>query len=252
MNYVHAEASTEDPTAHDRTFLDRSTEADPHAARILGRRREPQGQGTDGGATSDKEGHRLDPAVIFAVEGAVRLTVLQAQHGIQRLTPRPITVWIFAFSRKVSIEPVAIGRTVALTVLIPFALGLIIRRLGPTIALRASPLASRVGIVLLVAAFVPVIITLYSPVVTRHVAPCMRPTTTLLEMLPGFHEKAAASGSRSQPFVPLPAPERVRCRCNRSNEQVQQQRRCNELLVGKNLAGDRQSDSRMPGCRAEG
>jgi bile acid:Na+ symporter, BASS family len=82
------------------------------------------------------------------------------------LAPLTIVLIGFAFSRKVSIEPVAIGRIVALTVLIPFALGLIIRRLRPTIALRASPLASRAGIVLLVAAFVPVIITMWPAMIS--------------------------------------------------------------------------------------
>jgi BASS family bile acid:Na+ symporter len=82
------------------------------------------------------------------------------------LAPLTIVLIGIAFSRKVSIAPVAIGRTVALTVLIPFALGLIIRRLRPTIALRASPLASRVGIVLLVAAFVPVIITMWPAMIS--------------------------------------------------------------------------------------
>jgi bile acid:Na+ symporter, BASS family len=82
------------------------------------------------------------------------------------LVPLTIVLIGFAFSRKVSIGPVAIGRTVALTVLIPFALGLIIRRLRPTIAVRASPLASRAGIVLLVVAFVPVIITMWPTMIS--------------------------------------------------------------------------------------
>src|SRR5271168_4988809 len=78
--------SAKDPTAHDRALLNRSTEADPYAARILGRHREPESHGTDRSATGNQEGQGLDLSVILAIEGVVRFTVLQAQPGIQRLS----------------------------------------------------------------------------------------------------------------------------------------------------------------------
>jgi bile acid:Na+ symporter, BASS family len=82
------------------------------------------------------------------------------------LAPLTIVLIGLAFSRPVSIEPAAIGRIVALTILIPFALGLIIRRLIPTFAVRASPLASKAGVLLLVAALVPVIITMWPAMIS--------------------------------------------------------------------------------------
>jgi BASS family bile acid:Na+ symporter len=82
------------------------------------------------------------------------------------LAPLTIVLIGLAFSRQVRIEPAAIGRIVALTILIPFALGLIIRRLIPTFAVRASPLASKAGVLLLVAAVVPVIITMWPAMIS--------------------------------------------------------------------------------------
>jgi hypothetical protein len=60
--------------------------------------------------------------------------------------------------------------------------------------------------------------------------------------------RLSASRNANRPFMQLQTPQHVRCRRNRADEQVQQQRRRNKFLVGKNLACDRQSDSRMPGC----
>jgi BASS family bile acid:Na+ symporter len=82
------------------------------------------------------------------------------------LAPLTIVLIGLAFSRQVSIEPAAIGRIVGLTVLIPFALGLIIRRLIPTFAVRASPFASKAGVLLLVAAVAPVLITMWPAMIS--------------------------------------------------------------------------------------
>jgi len=79
------------------------------------------------------------------------------------LAPLTVLLISIAFSKEAHISPVAIGRMVALTVFTPFALGLIIHRLNPTFAVRASPIANKVGTLLLVVAFVPVLIKLWEP-----------------------------------------------------------------------------------------
>jgi bile acid:Na+ symporter, BASS family len=75
----------------------------------------------------------------------------------------PVTVALIGlmFSKHASISPAGIARIVALTVLVPFALGLLIHHLKPTVATRVSPIASKAGIVLLVVALVPVLIKMW-------------------------------------------------------------------------------------------
>jgi bile acid:Na+ symporter, BASS family len=63
------------------------------------------------------------------------------------------------FAREIRIAPSAVATMVALTVLVPFSLGMIVRRIAPAFAQRASPRAGKVGILLLIAAAVPVLIT---------------------------------------------------------------------------------------------
>jgi bile acid:Na+ symporter, BASS family len=75
------------------------------------------------------------------------------------LVPLTVALIGLVFSRQVSIGPAAIGRMVALTVLAPFVLGIVVRRVTPTFAERASPLAGKLGILLLIVAVVPVLIT---------------------------------------------------------------------------------------------
>jgi bile acid:Na+ symporter, BASS family len=72
----------------------------------------------------------------------------------------PLTVALIGsvFSRQISIAPSVIAKTVALTVLVPFSLGMIVRRMTPVFADRASPLAGKVGMLLLITAIVPVLI----------------------------------------------------------------------------------------------
>jgi bile acid:Na+ symporter, BASS family len=80
----------------------------------------------------------------------------------------PITVLLLAlaFSRHATVPATGIARIVALTVLVPFALGLLIHHLKPSLADRAAPIASKVGIALLVLAVVPVLIKMWSPMMS--------------------------------------------------------------------------------------
>jgi bile acid:Na+ symporter, BASS family len=73
----------------------------------------------------------------------------------------PLTVALIGvvFARQISIAPSAIAITVAVAVLVPFALAMIVRRMSPAFAERASPRAGKVGMVLLIVAAVPVFIT---------------------------------------------------------------------------------------------
>jgi len=82
------------------------------------------------------------------------------------LAPMTVALIGLVFSREASIAPAAIARVIALTVLVPFVLGLIIQRRVPTFAVRASPVASKTGIALLVAAIVPVLITMWSAMIS--------------------------------------------------------------------------------------
>jgi BASS family bile acid:Na+ symporter len=74
------------------------------------------------------------------------------------LAPVTVTLIGLVFSRHTSISPAAIARIVGLTALVPFALGLLIHRANPNLAVRVSPIASKVGLALLVVAVVPVFI----------------------------------------------------------------------------------------------
>jgi bile acid:Na+ symporter, BASS family len=75
------------------------------------------------------------------------------------LAPLTMALLGVIFSHHIHVAPAAIARIVGVTTLVPFALGLIIRRAAPTFALRASPLAGKAGILLLLVAIVPVLIT---------------------------------------------------------------------------------------------
>jgi bile acid:Na+ symporter, BASS family len=73
----------------------------------------------------------------------------------------PLTIGLIGlfFVRQGNISPITIAKIVALTVLIPFSLGMIVRRRAAGFAERASPIAGNVGIFLLAVAAVPVLIT---------------------------------------------------------------------------------------------
>ena len=72
----------------------------------------------------------------------------------------PVTVILISlvFSRHTDIDPLKIARILALTVFVPFALGLIIAHLRPALAARMSPLADKVGALLLVAGCLPILV----------------------------------------------------------------------------------------------
>ena len=77
------------------------------------------------------------------------------------LAPATVILIGLIASRHASINPIAIARIVALTVLVPFALGLFLRRVKPNLAERSSPIASKLGMALLVIAVVPVLIKMW-------------------------------------------------------------------------------------------
>jgi bile acid:Na+ symporter, BASS family len=81
------------------------------------------------------------------------------------LAPLSILLIGLAFSKETHISPIEIGRMVGLTVFAPFAVGLLIHHLNPTFAVRAAPIANKVGTVLLVVAFVPVLIKMWAPMI---------------------------------------------------------------------------------------
>jgi bile acid:Na+ symporter, BASS family len=83
------------------------------------------------------------------------------------LAPLTVAIYRLAFSHETSIiDPFGIARMVALTVLLPFAVGLVLHRRAPAFAERASPIANKIGIVLLVLAFVPVLIKMWPQMIS--------------------------------------------------------------------------------------
>jgi BASS family bile acid:Na+ symporter len=71
----------------------------------------------------------------------------------------PLTVELVGVlsTREFTLAPLAIAKIVAVTVLVPFLFGMIVRRVRPAFAERASPLADKIGILLLIVAIVPLI-----------------------------------------------------------------------------------------------
>jgi bile acid:Na+ symporter, BASS family len=80
----------------------------------------------------------------------------------------PVSVALIGllFTRQISIAPIAIAKIVALTVLVPFSLGMIVRRRAAALAERVSPIVGNVGIFLLVVAAVPVLLTTWSEMIS--------------------------------------------------------------------------------------
>jgi bile acid:Na+ symporter, BASS family len=74
------------------------------------------------------------------------------------LAPASVVLIGLAFSRHTDIDPLKIARVVGLTVLLPFAAGLIINRLRPSFAASVSPLAGKAGMLLLVVACIPILV----------------------------------------------------------------------------------------------
>ncbi len=82
------------------------------------------------------------------------------------LAPASVVLIGLAFSRHPDIDPLKIARIVALTVLLPFAAGLIINYLRPTFAASASPLAGKAGMLLLVVASVPILLKMWPAMIS--------------------------------------------------------------------------------------
>jgi BASS family bile acid:Na+ symporter len=74
------------------------------------------------------------------------------------LAPASVVLIGLAFSRHTDIDPLKIARVVALTVLMPFAAGLIINHLRPTFAASVSSRVGKAGMLLLVVACVPILV----------------------------------------------------------------------------------------------
>jgi bile acid:Na+ symporter, BASS family len=94
------------------------------------------------------------PEYVFGLLGATSLLAIV-------LVPVTIALIGYAVSRRVEISPWAVARMVGLTVLVPFALGILVRRLSVALAERASPLVGKIGMLLLALAIVPVLVKLW-------------------------------------------------------------------------------------------
>jgi BASS family bile acid:Na+ symporter len=72
----------------------------------------------------------------------------------------PITIAVMSriYGTAVQVAPMTIARVVLATVLAPLAVGLVLRALFPKLAERAAPIISKLSLVLLVVACVPVVI----------------------------------------------------------------------------------------------
>jgi BASS family bile acid:Na+ symporter len=82
------------------------------------------------------------------------------------LVPLTIALLGAAFSRAVHVSPLAVTRVVAFTVLIPFAIGLLVHHLKPDLAVRLSGPLNKIGMGLLLVALVPVLIKMWPGVVS--------------------------------------------------------------------------------------
>lgn len=99
------------------------------------------------------------PAYVFGLLGASALLSIV-------LAPLTVALLGVLFSRQLGIEPFSIAKMVGLTVLVPFALGLIVRRQAPAFAERASSPAGKAGMLLLLVAAVPLVIKLGSAMIS--------------------------------------------------------------------------------------
>jgi bile acid:Na+ symporter, BASS family len=101
-------------------------------------------------------GHR---EYIFGLLGATSLLNVV-------LAPLTVDLLSHVYALQASIDLAAIGRIVAMTVLVPFALGLIVGRLVPGARERASSFAGKAGILLLAAAAVPVLVKMWPAMIS--------------------------------------------------------------------------------------
>jgi BASS family bile acid:Na+ symporter len=93
---------------------------------------------------------------------------LFAASSLLAIVLAPLTVAFIGvfWARQFSVAPLAIAKIIALTVVVPLALGMLVRRMTPAIAERASPLADRIGILLLIGGMVPLIVKVWPAMVS--------------------------------------------------------------------------------------
>jgi bile acid:Na+ symporter, BASS family len=96
---------------------------------------------------------------IFGLFGATSLLAIV-------LAPLTVAFLGAVFTLEVRIAPPAIAKTVALSVLVPFSLGMLARRKMLKFAAQASSLTNKVGTWLLILALVPVLINQWSAMIS--------------------------------------------------------------------------------------
>jgi BASS family bile acid:Na+ symporter len=75
-----------------------------------------------------------------------------------------IAAWMFG--RDDSVAPITIALMVAKGVLAPLAVGLVIRQFAPAFAVRIAPILYKLSMLLVVLAFLPILITIWGPLVS--------------------------------------------------------------------------------------
>jgi BASS family bile acid:Na+ symporter len=109
----------------------------------------PRAQLQAGGRASYTVGLLVAAAVVAIVFVPVALAVIGALFGVDA-----------------RMGPVAVGRIVLATILVPLGLGLAVRRFAPALADRLTPIASLVGTVLLIAGALPVLFAAWRLIVS--------------------------------------------------------------------------------------
>ena len=98
------------------------------------------------------------PAYVFGLLGTTSLLAIV-------LAPLTMAVIGLMFSRRMDVSAWVVARMVTLTVLLPFSLGIIVRRCASKFAERASRAAGKLGVLLLVIAALPVLMAVWSDMI---------------------------------------------------------------------------------------
>jgi len=75
------------------------------------------------------------------------------------LVPLMVRLLGLLFNRETYIAPATVALIVLINILVPLAVGIVVRRLAPALAERAAPIISGLGNVLMIAAVIPVLVT---------------------------------------------------------------------------------------------
>ena len=75
------------------------------------------------------------------------------------LVPLMVRLLGLLFNRETYIAPATVAPIVLINILVPLAVGIVVRRLAPALAERAAPIISGLGNVLMIAAVIPVLVT---------------------------------------------------------------------------------------------